>query len=102
MAQGRDSRGRFAGGSGSIGAATRKTSTGAHALRSARTVKAEVAGNKASTQRDARNANRLSKGPKWAKAMAATAKKDANVGKMKGKAMERERKSLLRRSSINR
>lgn len=101
MAQGRDSRGRFASGSGAIGAATRSTSTGAHALRSARTVKAEVAGNKTRTQRDARAAASTSR-RRGAPTVAASYGRQANLGKMKGKTMERERKSLLRRSSINR
>jgi hypothetical protein len=101
--QRRDAKGRFAGGGGSasIGGAARSTNYGKSAIRSARTVKAEVAGAKQRTQEHARLATNTTR-RRGAPTVAKMYKQDAAQGRKRVKQMQRERKSLLRRGQINR
>lgn len=106
----RDSRGRFAsgsGGGGAIAAVTRGSSTGSRARRAATTVRAEQKGKKDTVQRDKRVASG-GYGPDYggvrrrvaSPAAGRRATQDVSAGRKKLKTMERERRSLLRRGSM--
>lgn len=99
----RDSKGRFAG-SGAIGSSRRSTSTGADARRSTQTLKGEQASNKERQQfktRDARTQQtRGTQGQARGGSSARLSTKQAAASRKKGKLMERERRSLLRRGSM--
>jgi hypothetical protein len=108
MAQRRDSKGRFAG-SGSTAARGRATTTGARARRSTQTLKQEQSGAKdfgAQRSRQSRISSRYaSQNPGTSDAAYLTTAargytRQAAATRKKGKAMERERRSLLRRGSM--
>jgi len=107
MAQRRDSRGRFAG-SGAIASRGRATSTGARARRSAQTIKHEQSGAKNFASERGRASRNISKYAKQesgdaAKFLHTSARgytRQAASTRKKGKTMERERRSLLRRGSM--
>jgi hypothetical protein len=95
MAPRRDSKGRFSSGSGAIGSSRRNTSSGADARRSARTLKSEQSGNKARAQGDARYGRTTT-----VSSVASSKTRSANQAKQRGKTMERERRSLVRRGAM--
>ncbi len=107
MAQRRDQKGRFAG-SGSTAARGRATTTGARARRSTQTLKQEQSGAKdfgRSRSRAARNTSKFAKQESGSDAqlLQSSARgytRQAAATRKKGKAMERERRSLLRRGSM--
>lgn len=108
MAQRRDSKGRFAG-SGATSSRRRATSSGADARRSVQSMKSEQAGNKDYGKQRARQ-SRISKryagenpGTSDAKYLTTAARgyqRQASGARKKGAAMERERRSLLRRGAM--
>jgi hypothetical protein len=114
MAQRRDSKGRFAGSggkaptSGSISTATRATTTGARARRNAASMKQEQSGAKnfaSERSRASRNVSKFAKqesgeAAKFLHTSARGYTRQAAATRKKGKAMERERRSLLRRGSM--
>jgi hypothetical protein len=92
---------------GSIIGATRSTKSGRSARLSAATAKAEAKGAKQRSQRDQADSQRRAYGVRYAsneappglRAMARGKRQEANQGRQLVKAINRERRSLLRRGS---